>query len=313
LSAAAAEVPMVEFEHWANTLLDIVNPHKPITFKQAMAGPHSTEFKDAIQKEYISLEEHSVFSKPMDLPPGKKSLDTKLVLRLKENGTFKARLCVRGFRQEFAIDYTDTFAPVAAYDAFRVFLSLLCSLDYELDSADVITAFLHSICQEEIYIKIPVNYPIPHLRGQVLRLRKTLYGLKQAPLAWHNTIDNHLKQIGFTPCITEHCIYSGTLHGSKVFLLLYVDDILIATPDRSTMAKIKTSIHSTFPITDNDPLKTFLNMSFIRDRKQRTIKMNVRSKIDALLFDFAQYKPRPHSLPADPSINKTVKSRLSYR
>jgi Reverse transcriptase (RNA-dependent DNA polymerase) len=71
-----------------------------------------------------------------------------MVLRRKEAETlngprrFKARLCGKGFLHQFGIDYNESYAPVAAYNAVRVFVALMASLDYELYCVDI------TICQE---------------------------------------------------------------------------------------------------------------------------------------------------------------------
>ena len=90
--------------------------------KQAMESLAKEKWKAAIASEYSSLTEKKVFSKPCHLPPGFKTLDTKLVLKLKEleagavERRYKARLCVRGFTQEEGKDFEFTFAPVATYN-----------------------------------------------------------------------------------------------------------------------------------------------------------------------------------------------------
>ena len=124
----------------------------------------------------------------MDLPQGFKALNTKIVLRQKEadfegqERRCKARLCGKGFKQIFGIDYFETYAPVAGYEALRAFLTLMANLDYKIDTIDVITAFLLSELKEEIYITIPDGFPnAAKLQGKVLRLLKSLYGLKQSP------------------------------------------------------------------------------------------------------------------------------------
>ncbi len=89
------------------------------TYRAAMNGLDRQKWEAAIASEYKSLDEHSVFSKPCPLPANFKTLDTKMVLKIKEpegHSTYrryKARLCARGFRQEEGVDFHFTFAPVA--------------------------------------------------------------------------------------------------------------------------------------------------------------------------------------------------------
>jgi hypothetical protein len=248
------------------------------TYEEAMNGPYKKQFQAAIDKEYRSLEEHKVFSEPCQLPKGKIALDTKMVLKLKEAASdlieriFKARLCGKGFRQLFGVDYFITYAPVATFNSLRIFITVCVSIDYEIDNIDIKTAFLHAPLEEEIYIKIPDGYPVK--KGQenmVLRLLKNLYGLKQAPYAWNKEIDEFLKSLGFKQLQSDRCIYIGNWKGETIYLLIFVDDIIIGTPNRTTMAEVKKRINDRFQIEDNGPITFFLNMHFIRDWKTRTM------------------------------------------
>jgi hypothetical protein len=59
-----------------NICVDNTDFNTAPTFKEAMAGPYKTEFLQAIDKEFASLESNSVFSQPCVLPAGMKALDT---------------------------------------------------------------------------------------------------------------------------------------------------------------------------------------------------------------------------------------------
>ena len=188
-----------------------------------------------------------------------------------------------------------------------MFVSLIASMDYEIDSVDVITAFLLADLEEEIYVKVPDGYPKdPKNVGKVLRLLKSLYGLKQAPKAWNDALDKYLKSIRFEPLVSDACVYVGKWEGVTVYILIYVDDMLIAASNRVIMAKVKAKIHSKFPITDNGPLTFWLNMHFIRDRQKRTIAIHQEPKIAKLIGD-ERYTPmdrmkvtKPCKIPASP-------------
>ena len=278
-------------------LLTHISTEDSPTYLEAMDGPYKQQFIEAIQKEFNSLASNKVLSKPCYLPDGFQALDTKMVLKLKEaensvqERRAKARLCGKGFKQIYGIDYFMTFSPVATYDSLRIFVTIMASLDYELDVVDVITAFLLAPLKEEIYIKIPDGYPnAMDLRksGKVLRLLKSLYGLKQAPRDWNQELNSYLIELGFRPLDSEKCIYVGRF-GDKgdvtVYLLVYVDDVILATPSRPLMKSLKAKIHLKFPITDKGPISFYLNMHFIRDRKSRTIQIHQQPKIEKLLLD----------------------------
>lgn len=274
--------------YYANTPLINEAPN----YHQAMSGPNATEFQIAIAKEYASLESNRVFSKPMRLPDGKIALGTKMVLKIKESASdeiprkFKARLCGKGYRQIFGVDYHHTYAPVAAYNSIRMMISLCASIDYEVDNIDFITAFLHAELDEEIYISIPDGYPIKTKEpNMVLKLQKSLYGLKQAPYAWNRELDTYLKSLNFTPTESERCLYLGRWENVTIYLLVYVDDIIIGAPCRDTMAQVKSKINQRFPSEDHGPIQFFLNMHFERDWKNHTISIHQEPKIAKVISD----------------------------
>lgn len=59
-----------------------------------------------------------------------------------------------------------------------------------------------------------------------------LYGLKQAPRMWNEKFDGYMSEIGFTQSLRDSCVYIKThKDGSKAYLLIYVDDMLVAAKE----------------------------------------------------------------------------------
>ncbi|KAK9076575.1 hypothetical protein SSX86_004909 [Deinandra increscens subsp. villosa] len=126
---------------------------------------------------------------------------------LKEYGgkhRFRARLVAKGYTQTAGIDYQEVFSSVVKHTSIRVMLSLVAVQDLELVQLDVKTAFLHGNLDDEIYIDQPKGFTEVGKEHCVCKLQRSLYGLKQSP----------------RQC--PEC---------KVYLLLYVDDMLIAGKD----------------------------------------------------------------------------------
>ena len=61
----------------------------------------------------------------------------------------------------------------------------------------------------------------------VCKLNRSLYGLKQAPRCWNVTLDERLKEMGFTRTISDPCLYIAK-DGEPFLIGIYVDDILLA-------------------------------------------------------------------------------------
>lgn len=62
-------------------------------------------------------------------------------------------------KQEYSIDYDETFAPVAKMTTVRTILALTISQSWPLLQIDIKNAFLHGNLKKEVYIKLPFGMP----------------------------------------------------------------------------------------------------------------------------------------------------------
>ncbi|CAM8902329.1 unnamed protein product [Rhodiola kirilowii] len=143
-------------------------------------------WKEAINDEMDSIVGNNTWIL-VDLPPGHKALGNKWIFRKKRkvDGTidkFKARLVIQGFRQNYGMDYFDTYAPVARISTIRLLIALASIHKLLVHQMDVKTAFLNGDLEEEIYMKQPEGFVLTGQEHKVCKLVKSLYGLKQAPM-----------------------------------------------------------------------------------------------------------------------------------
>ena len=94
---------------------------------------------------------------------------------------------------------------------------------------DVKTAFLHEELEEDIYMEQPEDFVIPGKEKFVCKLKISFYGLKQSPRQWYKRFDTFMLSQGFKRSNYDSCVYLKIVKGSTIYLLLYVDDMLIAT------------------------------------------------------------------------------------
>jgi len=118
---------------------------------------------------------------------------------------------------------------------------------YSIVQFDVKTAFLYGELQEEIFIT-----PLEGVKckpNMVCLLKKSLYGLKQSPKCWNRKFDKFIKLFGLLPSGEDPCFYVGNIKGSKVYLILFVDDGFIAAPNEEYCSIIVKQLRNNFKIT----------------------------------------------------------------
>ena len=72
----------------------------------------------------------------------------------------------------------------------------------------------------------------------------------------------------------DNCVYFRKLaNGSFIYLLLYVDDILIASSDIVEINKLKVLLKGKFEMKDLGAAKKILRMKIKRDRKEELLHL----------------------------------------
>jgi hypothetical protein len=74
---------------------------------------------------------------------------------------YKARLVAKGFKQRYGIEYEDTFSLVVKIATIRIILSIAVSKNWSLRQLDVQNAFLHSVLEEDVFMKQPPGFEDP--------------------------------------------------------------------------------------------------------------------------------------------------------
>uniref|UniRef100_A0A5B7BYT4 Reverse transcriptase Ty1/copia-type domain-containing protein n=1 Tax=Davidia involucrata TaxID=16924 RepID=A0A5B7BYT4_DAVIN len=214
----------------------------------------------------------------VQLPKGKKVIGCKWVYAKKEgnpgknNIRFKARLVAKGYAQKEGIDYNEVFSPVVKHSSIRLLLALVAQYDLELAQLDVKTAFLHGDLDEEIYMAQPDGFKVTGKENWTCKLNKSLYGLKQSPRQWYKRFDRFMLDQKYIRSQFDHYVYFRKLRdGSFIYLLLYVDDMLIASKSKVEIDRLKVQLNSEFDMKDLGEAKKILGMEIKRDRVKGTV------------------------------------------
>jgi hypothetical protein len=195
----------------------------------------------------------------------KKIIGLKWVHRSKLNsdGTLnkhKAILVLKGYYQEYGVDYSETFAPVAKLETVRMLIALAAQNKWTIHQMDVKSAFLNGNPEDEIYVEQPTCFVILGHDELVYRLRKALYGLKQAPRSWYERLHQFLISQNINRSMNDTTMYFKFDRKRKMIISVYVDDLFITGNSNSLIEEFKNSMMEEFEMTDLGLMTFFLGL-----------------------------------------------------
>jgi hypothetical protein len=221
-----------------------------------------------MEEEYAAL----LANRTWDLvpcPPGTNVVTSKWLFhhKLTSDGSldrYKARWVLWGFTQRPGVDYDETFNPVIKSATVRTVLSLAFFQDWAIHQLDVKNAFLHRTLTETVYCSQPTGFVDEAHQDLVCRLNRSLYGLKKAPRAWYSRFASYLASIDFIEAKSDTSLFIYCHGDDTVFLLLYVDDIVLTTSTADLLQRTIVALQREFTMKDLRPLNHFLGITVER-------------------------------------------------
>lgn len=163
---------------------------------------------------------------------------------------YKARLVARGFNQVVGEDFFVMFNLIVKPTSVHLLLSMALSRGWTLRQLDVHNVFLNGNLEELVYMRQPLGYSDSTFPSYVCVLQRSLYGLKQAPRAWFKRLHDFLLSVGFKASKTDASLFYYSAGDSQVFLLVYVDDILLMGSDSILVSELMKWLASKFKLRD---------------------------------------------------------------
>ena len=297
---------------YALQVAEEVDPYEPSTYRDAVTCTESAQWLAAMGDEMESLQKNKTWDL-VQQPRGRKIITCKWVFKKKEGMSpaegikYKARVVAKGFHQREEVDYNEIFSPVVRHTSIRVLLAMVAHQNLELEQLDVKTAFLHGELEEEIYMTQPDGFQVPGKEDYVCKLKKSLYGLKQSPRQWYKRFDSFMIEIGYNRSPYDCCVYHNKLkNGSYIYLVLYVDDMLIASKDKSDIQKLKGLLSAEFEMKDLGAAKKILGMEIYRDRSQNKLFVSQKGYIQKILSRFGMSNAKALDTPSAANIHLSV-------
>ncbi|KAJ9539514.1 hypothetical protein OSB04_032247 [Centaurea solstitialis] len=277
----------------------------PRSTAQAMCDPHWRAALDAEMAAIISNYTWDLVPKPSDANiVGNRWL---FCHKFDSNGRlehYKARLVAQGFSQQPGLDFDDSFSPVVKPATIRTVLSISISRNWPIHQLDVKNAFLHGDLTETVYMRQLPGYVNGSFPDHVCRLRKPLYGLKQAPRAWYHRFAVYLSSLGFLSSKTDTSLFTYHRGSDTIYLILYVDDIILTASSPTLISMVISKLSSEFPMSDLGPLSFFLGIAASRSKSRFFLSQSAFAQ--EILARADMVSCNPCSTPADTKTKLAV-------
>lgn len=148
-------------------------------------------------------------------------------------------------------------------------------------------------------------------------LHNSLYGLKQALRAWFQRLSSALISLGFRGSKTDPSLFIYSDHGTIMYMLVYVDDIILTRNNNRAIDHIVYSLSKSFAVQDMGPLSYFLGIEVVH--KASDIILSQRKYINELLarenLSHSKSVPSPCTTSANLSLgdNALFDDPVKYR
>jgi hypothetical protein len=98
----------------------------------------------------------------------------------------------------------------------------------------------------------------------------------------------------------DSCIYINFVNGSPIYLLLYVDDMLIAAKIKKEITTLKAQLSSEFEMKDHSAAKKILGMEITRDKISSLLFLSQHDYINKVLHRFNMSDAKKVTTPIAP-------------
>ncbi|KMQ84402.1 retrotransposon ty1-copia subclass [Lasius niger] len=239
--------------------------------QEAMSRPDKDEWKAAMDDKINSLNINKTWELA-EMPHDREPIEdangfSKLSkMQMEIHANIKQDWLLKG-SQKYSTDYDEVFAPVVRPTTFRTLLVIAGNRNFIVKHIDAKTAFLNGELENVIYMRQPKDNEVPDKEHMVCKLNKCIYRLKQAARVWNEKLHTILEGHGFKQSQTDPCLYSKVVDNIWIYLIIYVNDIIIGSKEERVVSDTIDLLRKNFNIIDLGNLRNYLGMSIKRDDK----------------------------------------------
>ena len=144
-------------------------------------------------------------------------------------------------------------------------------------------------------------------KSMFCKLKKSLYGLKKSHPLWYHKFHTIITSFGFVMNPADKCIYHKFRGSKYIFLVLYVDNMLLATNDLNLLRDTKKFLSNNFEMKNLGNASYVLGIQIYRDHSKDILGLSQKGNIEKILQRYGMQDCKS----LDTSIAKGDKLSLS--
>ncbi|CAI7839572.1 unnamed protein product, partial [Closterium sp. NIES-53] len=235
----------------------------PRSYAEAITGPYSSQWQTAMDIEMASWKTTSTYVDTVS-PSEANIVDGMWIFR--------------------GVDFFHNFSPTSKMTTLWVLLHVPLSVSTSCTLLNSTQLSYRACLQEEIWLRRPPGFTGSFPAGTQWSLQWPVYGLRHAPREWQDTLRTTLANLGFSPSTADPSLFLHTDTSLPPFyVLVYVDDLVFATPNTEALALVKSVLQKRHTCTDVGELRSYLGLQITRDRARRTITLTQSHMVQQVL------------------------------
>ena len=300
----------------------IVSEDEP-TLTEALNGNKCSEWYDVVDAELSQMEKVDTWIPVVPLPDANIILSHYVFCHKHDAAgnvaSYKAQLIIKGFRQQFGVDYIETFAPTVWASTLQILLSFAAQKNAAVHQCDIKNAYLNSHLQDgiELYSELPPKYEnfcsLPlELKGKpnvVCKWLVTVYGSKQGAHDWYAEVKSFFLNLRYSVSTVDEVMFY-LYHGDTFIIVAATTDdfTVIANSTENTNNLIQKQLTMHFEISDLGPINWLLGISIMCNLEDKTISLSQQAYVEQIISRFDLQNAWTTITPMEPRIDLSFDS-----
>ena len=244
---------------------DLDHISKFLNYREIRKSFHWEKWKKIMKIEMISLIENKIW-KLIKRSFERVVITKRWMFKLKYDVDerilrYKIRWMIHEYKQKKNIDYNVIWIEIVKSTFFKTLFAFVAKRRLHAEQMNIVTIFLYDLLDENVYVTQFENFVINSTF--VCHLIKILYDLKQVFRVWYEIINAFLKKLDLVIFEVNHNVFISK--NDKIYVIVYVDDLLIINDNMNFIDFIKRKFDKKFKMIDLNFAQHYLDIEIVRN------------------------------------------------